>query len=49
MAQDGIETPVPPSLFSRLTTAARYAITGVGPDSWFGPQQPLTPQAPPDV
>ena len=49
MAQDGIESPVPPSLFSRLTTAARYAITGVGPDSWFGPQQPLTPQAPPDV
>ena len=31
------------------TTAARYAITGVGPDSWFGPQQPLAPQAPPDV
>ena len=42
-------TPVPSNLIARLTTAARYAITGVTPDSWFGPQQPLQPQAPPEV
>src|SRR5271167_1920757 len=49
MPSDGIETPLAPSLFARLTTAARYAITGVTPETWFGPQQPLLPQAPPDV
>jgi hypothetical protein len=49
MPSDGIETPLPASLFARLAAAARYAITGVTPDTWFGPQQPLTPQAPPEV
>ena len=44
-----IRTPVPENLIARLTAAARYAITGVTPDSWFGPQQPLQPQAPPEV
>ena len=49
MPSGGLETPLPPSLFARLALAARYAITGVSPDTWFGPQQPLAPQAPPDV
>ena len=49
MPQDGIQTPLPQSLFARLTRAARYAITGVTPDTWFGSQQPRAPQAPPDV
>ena len=49
MPTEAIETPLPPSLFTRLATAARYAITGVSPDGWFGPQQPLSPQAPPEV
>jgi hypothetical protein len=49
MSMQGQQTPLPPSLFARLATAARYAITGVSPDTWFGPQQPLAPQAPPDV
>ena len=49
MSSEAIETPLPPSLFARLALAARYAITGVSPDTWFGPQQPLSPQAPPDV
>jgi hypothetical protein len=40
---------VPPSAFARLATAARYAITGVAPTTWFGPQQPLAPMAPPEV
>ena len=46
---DAIERPLTPSVFARLALAARYTITGVTPDSWFGPQQPLAPQAPPDV
>jgi len=49
MLQQGQQTPLPASLFARLTQAARYAITGVSPETWFGPQQPLGPQAPPDV
>ncbi|RBP15904.1 phage portal protein BeeE [Roseiarcus fermentans] len=46
---DAVERPLTPSVFARLRAATRYAITGVAPDSWFGPQQPLAPQAPPDV
>jgi hypothetical protein len=46
---DAAERPLTPSVFARLAQATRYAITGVSPQSWFGPQQPLEPQAPPDV
>jgi hypothetical protein len=46
---EGIQRPLPPSAFARLATAARYAITGVAPTTWFGPQQPLAPMAPPEV
>ncbi|THD42330.1 MAG: phage portal protein [Bradyrhizobium sp.] len=49
MSDAARETPLPPSLIARLAVAARYAISGVSPDAWFGPQQPLTPQAPPEV
>jgi len=49
MPDEGRQTPLPPSLIARLAVAARYAISGVSPDTWFGPQQPLSPQAPPDV
>jgi hypothetical protein len=48
-AQEGVTTSLTPSLFARLTTAARYAISGVAPTTWFGPQQPLLPMAPPEV
>ena len=46
---DAVQRPLTPGVFARLADAARYAVTGVGPDSWFGPQQPLAPQAPPEV
>ncbi len=49
MPTDGIQRDLGPNFLARLTAAARYAITGVGPESWFGPQQPLQPQAPPEV
>lgn len=31
---------------SRLSTAVRYAIAGVTPDTWMSPNQPVTPVAP---
>ena len=43
MPTDGVQTPLPPSVFQRLAAAARYTISGVTPDGWFGPQQPLAP------
>jgi portal protein len=46
---DALRRPLPPSVFARLAQATRYAITGVSPDTWFGPLQPLAPMAPPDV
>ncbi len=46
---DAVERPLTPNVFARLAQATRWAVTGVAPDSWFGPQQPLAPQAPPDV
>jgi hypothetical protein len=46
---DGTMTPLPPSLFARLASATRFVVTGVAPDTWFGPQQPLAPMAPPEV
>jgi hypothetical protein len=49
MSSDAVERPLTPNVFARLAQATRYAVTGITPDSWFGPQQPLAPQAPPDV
>ncbi len=46
---EAVRRPLPPSVFARLAEATRYAITGVSPDAWFGPQQPLGPMAPPEV
>lgn len=36
-------------LIARVTTALRYAVTGQSPAGWFGPLDPLPPQAPEDV
>jgi hypothetical protein len=33
------------SLGTRIAEAARYAISGITPQSWFGPGQPLAPMA----
>lgn len=43
--QGARETPLV-GLVSRVTQAARYVITGVRPDTWFSPMQPLAPMAP---
>ena len=44
-----VRRTLPPSVFARLADAGRYVITGVSPDTWFGPLQPLAPMAPPEV
>ena len=44
MSDDALRRPLPPSVFARLAAAARYTITGVAPDAWFGPQQPWRPR-----
>jgi hypothetical protein len=38
-----------PSVLARMAQAARYVVSGVTPDTWFGPLQPLPPAAPPEV
>ena len=32
-------------MIQRVVAGLRYAISGVGPDNWFGPSQPAAPQA----
>lgn len=43
--QGARETPLA-GLAQRVTQAVRFVITGVRPDTWFGPFQPLAPMAP---
>lgn len=43
------QQPLNPSLLLRLAEATRYVISGVSPQTWFGPLQPTEPQAPLDV
>ena len=45
MPREGVATPVDPGLIARLVQGVRYTLTGVRPDSWFGPGQPLPPIA----
>ncbi|HWE72481.1 MAG TPA: phage portal protein [Stellaceae bacterium] len=40
---------MPDKLLARFVRSAGYVLTGNAPADWFGPQQPLPPQAPPDV
>jgi HK97 family phage portal protein len=49
MLEGGKVTSIAPGIVARVTQAARYVISGVGPQTWFGPMQPLTPMAPPEV
>ena len=40
---------IPKSIVARALEGVRYAITGVAPENWFGPMQPLAPMAPAEV
>lgn len=37
--------PIEPGIVARVAQGIRYVISGVAPDSWFGPLQPLQPAA----
>jgi len=38
-------TEVSQGLIARVVSGLKYVVSGVGPLNWFGPQQPLPPQA----
>jgi PAS domain-containing protein len=42
----GIKTPIEQGMIARLVQGVRYGLTGKMPQDWFGPNQPLVPQAP---
>lgn len=42
---DGVTSPLDPSIYERLKTGVRFILTGQRPDTFFGPSQPLEPQA----
>ena len=43
--RDAVQTPIKPGVVQRLVQGVRYTLTGVQPSDWFGPGQPLEPQA----
>lgn len=42
---DKMDEPVPHGIVQRVMTGVKYVVTGVGPENWFGPMQPLPPIA----
>jgi hypothetical protein len=44
-ARETMGSNVDPGLIQRVSQGIRYAITGVAPDNFFGPSQPLAPVA----
>ena len=42
-------SPAAAGLFTRVVGGLRYAVTGTPPAPWFGPSQPLRPEAPADT
>ena len=50
MAQfSGTPAVIPAAFLTRVVQSARYAITGIMPNTWMSPLQPLEPMAPPEV
>lgn len=45
MARENMGTNIDPGFVARVAAGIRYVVTGVGPENFFGPQQPLAPQA----
>lgn len=46
---DAQKKPISQGVIARLTQGVRFMISGKAPDSWFGPSQPLQPQAQTDA
>lgn len=49
MPKGGIITPIEPGIISRITQGVRWALSGKDPTTFFGPGQPLAPQAQEDA
>ncbi len=45
----GRSSPIEPGFIQRAIQGVNFAIRGIIPSTWFGPQQPLTPVAPAEV
>lgn len=41
----GTATPIDQGMLARIAAGVRYAVSGVTPEGWFGPGQPLQPVA----
>ena len=44
-----VKTDLDPGFVARVAAGIKYAVSGVAPNGWFGPQQPMQPSAPPEV
>jgi len=44
-AREQSGTNIDPGILQRVAAGIRYAVSGVAPDNWFGPSQPIAPQA----
>jgi hypothetical protein len=45
LKSDATQTAIKPGVIARLVQGVRYTLSGVQPSDWFGPGQPLAPQA----
>ena len=43
--RESMGTNIDQGVIARVTAGVKYMISGVTPQSWFGPQQPMAPQA----
>lgn len=44
-ARESMGSDVSQGMISRIVTGIKFMVSGVGPENWFGPQQPLAPNA----
>ena len=47
--RDGKIDPIAPGFIRNVIAGVRTVVSGVNPNNWFGPSQPMAPQAPEEV
>ena len=47
--RDGKMDPIAPGFIRNVISGVRTVVSGVNPNNWFGPSQPMAPQAPEEV
>jgi hypothetical protein len=47
--RDGNIDPIQPGFIRNVIAGVRTVVSGVNPNNWFGPSQPMAPQAPEEV